>query len=223
MLGHQQEIFGYVVGRPSTITAATDCPQEVDVAWIRRVVPDPSEANRSRWPTDPVWTVVQTPTFTDAPAEVRRLIRREVRSHQIAKRDRGAYGLVVNRTALAFADPKHWNLEYAIASVLKAFEEEAQKPGKVFQELVRQRRRELGLPISPEERLLPFRSQPSISLPALDLLIDEGLQSDENSESDNSPSLTGRGFYGLAPMLCCPTAMRLVSFNTGEVECAAPA
>lgn len=41
--------------------------------------------------------------------------------------------------------------------------------------------------------------------------------------SDNSPSLKGRGFYGLAPMLCCPTAMRLVSFNTGEVECAAPA
>jgi hypothetical protein len=40
---------------------------------------------------------------------------------------------------------------------------------------------------------------------------------------DNSPSLQGRGFYGLAPMLCCPTAVMVVSFNTGEVECAAPA
>src|SRR5215469_15684978 len=32
-----------------------------------------------------------------------------------------------------------------------------------------------------------------------------------------------RGFYGLAPMRCCPTAIALVAFNTGEVECTAPA
>jgi hypothetical protein len=30
-----------------------------------------------------------------------------------------------------------------------------------------------------------------------------------------------RGFYGLAPRLCRPTASRVVSFNTREVECAA--
>ena len=30
-----------------------------------------------------------------------------------------------------------------------------------------------------------------------------------------------RGCYGLAPRRCRPTAMRLVSFNTREVECAA--
>jgi hypothetical protein len=41
--------------------------------------------------------------------------------------------------------------------------------------------------------------------------------------SDNSPSLKGRGFYGLAPTLCCPTATRLVSLNTAEVACAATA
>ena len=39
----------------------------------------------------------------------------------------------------------------------------------------------------------------------------------------NSPSLKGRGFYGFAPMLCCPTAIKLASFITGEVECTAPA
>src|SRR5258706_1759692 len=42
-------------------------------------------------------------------------------------------------------------------------------------------------------------------------------------KSDDSPSLKGRGFYGFAPRLCCPTASRLASFNTSEVECAAPA
>src|SRR5689334_3282221 len=30
-----------------------------------------------------------------------------------------------------------------------------------------------------------------------------------------------RGFYGLAPRLCRPTAIRVVSFNTREVACAA--
>ena len=88
MLEHQQDLFGYVVGRSSTAVPVTDCPSVVDVAWLRRVVPDHAESNRSRWPTDPVWTVVQTPPFVDAPAEARRLIRREVRSDQVEQRDR---------------------------------------------------------------------------------------------------------------------------------------
>src|SRR5260221_9859824 len=42
-------------------------------------------------------------------------------------------------------------------------------------------------------------------------------------DSDDSPSLKGRGFYGLAPRLCRPTASRWASSNTREVACAAPA
>jgi hypothetical protein len=161
MLEHQQDIFAYVVGHPSAVDMATDCPATVDVAWLRRVVPDPNESNRSRWPTDPAWTVVQAPEFTEVPAEVRRLIRREVRSQQIAKRDRGAYGLVVSRTALAFADPKNWELSHAMQTLYHVFEEESQKSGKDFHELVRRRRRELGLPVPSEGRVVPFRSQPA--------------------------------------------------------------
>jgi hypothetical protein len=41
--------------------------------------------------------------------------------------------------------------------------------------------------------------------------------------SDNSPSRKGRGFYGLTPMLCCPTASTLVAFNAAEGACAAAA
>ena len=33
---------------------------------------------------------------------------------------------------------------------------------------------------------------------------------------DDSPSLKGRGFYGLAPRLCRPTAMRVMAFHTRE-------
>jgi hypothetical protein len=40
---------------------------------------------------------------------------------------------------------------------------------------------------------------------------------------DDSPSLKGRGFYGLAPTLCRPTATTLASLNTAEVACAATA
>jgi hypothetical protein len=172
MLEHQQDLFGYVVGRPITATPANACPAEVDVAWLRRVIPEEGETNRSRWPTDPTWAVVQAASFTEAPVEARHLIRREVRSSRVEKRDVASYGLLVSRTAIAFADPKHWNLDYAMAQLYRTFETESQKPGKVFHELVRHRRRELGLPVPPEERVLPFRMRPSGSLPALDLLID---------------------------------------------------
>lgn len=173
MLEHQQDLFGYVVGRPATLGTAIDCPPEVDVVWLRWVVPQARETNRSRWPTDPTWAAVQAASFTDAPVEARRLIRRAVRSDRVEQRDRGSYGLLVSRTALAFTNPKHWNLDFAMTHLYKAFTQEDQKPGKVFHELVRRRRRELGLSVSPEERVLPFRSHPSGSLPALNIAFDQ--------------------------------------------------
>ncbi len=172
MLERVQDLFGYVVGRPSQIAPAADCPPEVDVAWLRRVIPDPHETNRSRWQTDPTWAIVQAAPFADAPVEARRLIRREVRSDKVEQRDRGSYGLLASRTALAFADPKQWNLDYTTAQLYKAFQAESRKPNKAFHDLVRRRRRELGLPVALEGRGLPFRSQPSASLPSIDIAID---------------------------------------------------
>jgi hypothetical protein len=46
------EVWGSMVGQ------ADACPNGVDVAWIRRVVPRAGESNRSRWDTDPTWCVV---------------------------------------------------------------------------------------------------------------------------------------------------------------------
>ena len=71
------DVFAAVVGWSEA------CPDAVDVAWIRRVVPDEGDSRRSRWPTDPTWRVVQSATFTDAPAEARRLIRRKQRGHDV--------------------------------------------------------------------------------------------------------------------------------------------
>jgi hypothetical protein len=100
------------------------------------------------------------------------------------QRDRGSYGLLVSRTALAHANPKYWSLPFAINELYKAFEAELQKPGKMLHELVRHRRRELGLPLPPEARILPFRSQASCSLPAIDLVIDG--ESDDISQVPHS-------------------------------------
>ena len=65
----------------------------------------------------------------------------------------------------------------------QAFEAETQKPGKTFHELVRRSRRELDFSVPPEERVLPFRPQPSVSLPAIDLVIDHDLDDPQKANS----------------------------------------
>jgi hypothetical protein len=97
------EVWGYVVGQAHHVdeanpTRATTV-SPVDVAWIRRVVPD-AYSNRSRWPTDPVWQLVQAAPFAEASAKARRLMRREQHVHSVEQLDAGAYGYLVNRTAL---------------------------------------------------------------------------------------------------------------------------
>ena len=67
--------------------------------WLR-LVEESEDANRSRWPTDPVWQVVQAAPFTEAPSKARRLIRREQHVHAVEQLDAGAYGYLVSRTAL---------------------------------------------------------------------------------------------------------------------------
>jgi hypothetical protein len=92
--------------------------------------------------------------------------------HRVGQRDRGTYGPLASRTALAFSGPKHWNLDFAIKHLYRAFAAESRKPGKAFHDLVRRRRGELGLPVPQEERVLPFRSEPPASQRAIDVSID---------------------------------------------------
>jgi hypothetical protein len=97
-LEHLAVVWGYVVGQPPTgENDSTDCAPlswPVDVAWIRRVILD-ADTNRSRWPTDPVWQLVQAASFSNTPTQARRLMRREQHVHAVEQLDAGAYGYLV--------------------------------------------------------------------------------------------------------------------------------
>ena len=88
------EVWDYVVGRaPHADEVSANCAMSgsrVDVAWIRRVVPE-ADTNRSRWPTDPAWQLVQAAPFSEAPTNAHRLIRREQHVHADAVLHRGRY------------------------------------------------------------------------------------------------------------------------------------
>src|SRR5262249_50375131 len=153
---HLGAIFAAVVGGAD----AEPCPEAVDVAWIRRVVPQAGDTNRSRWPTDPVWRVVQSATFADAPAEARHLIRRRQRGTDVAVLDRGQFGYLISRVALQHPDGGQWTLSRALGEALRALEAlEAKKThaGKDFGELVRERRRQRGLPLPIADKVLLLR------------------------------------------------------------------
>jgi hypothetical protein len=155
-LGQKKDVFAAVVGR------SEPCPDATDVAWIRRVVPDADNANRSRWPTDPVWRVVQGAIFAAAPAEARRLIRRRQRGANVSVLDRGQFGYLVSRVAHLHPNGGEWTLSRALGGALPALEAvEAKKQartGNDFGELVRERRRQRGLPLPLADKVLPVRT-----------------------------------------------------------------
>ena len=157
-LEHLPEVWGYIVGQAPRTDASTDCATTaslVDVAWIRRVVPD-DDANRSRWPTDPVWQLVQAAPFSDAPTKPRRLMRREQHVYAVEQLDAGAYGYLVSRTALLHPKGETFDVSMGLRGLFDALTKIAAQPDKDFGELVRQRRRKRGLPVAPVGKVFPF-------------------------------------------------------------------
>jgi len=157
-LEHIGEISAYIVGQPATEETATSCARHtshVDVAWIRRVVPD-ADTNRSRWPTDAVWRLVQAASFTEAPTKARRLMRREQHVHAVEQLDAGAYGYLISRTALLHPHGETFDVSMGLRGWFQALTKIAAQPDKDFGELVRQRRRKRGLPVASAGKVLPF-------------------------------------------------------------------
>jgi hypothetical protein len=158
-LEHITEVWGYVVGQaPHVDDADTTCAgpsSHVDVAWIRRVIPD-TDTNRSRCPTDPVWQVVQAALFPDAPPKARRLMRREHHVHAVEQLDAGAYGYLLSRTALLHPHGEDFDVSMGLRGLVHALTKIAAQPGKDFGDLVRQRRRKRGLAVAPVGKILPF-------------------------------------------------------------------
>jgi hypothetical protein len=128
---------------------------EVDVAWIRRVMPVEGDTNRSRWPTDPTWEVVQAASFADADPSARRLMRRAQRLCSAERLDAGAYGYLVSRTAYLHPEGEHWDVSWAARQLVEALSKIAEAPDKDFGQLVRKRRRQRGLPVAAAVSILP--------------------------------------------------------------------
>jgi hypothetical protein len=108
------------------------CPAATDVAWIRRVVPNERDTNHSRWPTDPVWRVVQSATFADAPAEARRLIRHKQRGNEVKVLDAVQYGCLVSRVALRHSNGGEWSVSQALGEACASLEALEAQAGKDF-------------------------------------------------------------------------------------------
>jgi len=150
-LSHLKAIFAAVV------RYAEECPEAVDMAWIRRALPDEGDTNRSRRLTDPIWRVVPSATRADAPAEVRRLIRRRQRGTDVAVLDREMYGYLVSRVALLHPNGGEWTLLRTLGEAAATLEAKKAQAGRDFGESVRERRRHRSLPLPVAENILPFR------------------------------------------------------------------
>src|SRR5262249_775900 len=139
----------------AAVSRAEDCPKAVDVAWIRRVASDGGDTKHSRWPTNPVWQLVQSATFANAPTEARRLIRRQ-RGTDVAVLDRGQFGCLVSRVALRHPNGGEWIVSRALGEARAALDALEAQAGKDFGERVRERRRQRGRPLPVAEKVLPF-------------------------------------------------------------------
>ncbi len=150
-LEHLGELWVQMVGRADT------CPEAVDVAWLRRVVPREGESNRSRWDTDPVWRVVQQANFTPAPLAARRLVRRKQREQEVARLDKGILGYIAKREGLLHPDPAGRDVTLALRDLVKPLDRELAAKGEAFEQAVRRKRQEAGLPVPLPAKVLPLR------------------------------------------------------------------
>lgn len=150
---HLPDMWAMAVGQPRA-----DCPDAVNIAWIRQVTPLEGDTNRSRWPTDPAWAVLQRASFTLAPVAARRLIRRRQTSANLKVLMSGMGGYLVSEVARAHPNGGQYDISAAIGEVAPMLMQEFEKPNKDFGELVRERRRRWGLWLPPAEKILPFRS-----------------------------------------------------------------
>ena len=95
-------------------------------------------------------------SLTEAPTNVRRLMRREQCVHAVEQLDTGAYGYLVSRTALLHPKGETFDVSMGLRGLFQALTKIAAQPEKDFGELVRQRRRKRGLPVAPAGKVLPF-------------------------------------------------------------------
>jgi hypothetical protein len=153
-----------IVGKPDDIYSAV-----VTVARLRLIVLSKEVTNHARCEMDPVWRVVQSPTFNGVPAVARRLIRRREHTRCAEQLDGILYWLLARRVAELHPAGEAWDISRALGDAAPALEELSAQPEKDFGLRVRMRRQELGLPVAPMGKVLPLRASQPPSESAADL------------------------------------------------------
>jgi hypothetical protein len=138
-LDHLSDFWAYFAGLPPEHDHAPDATHR---GWLRLTQPQ-DDTNRTRWPTDPVWEVIQRAQFSDAaPLPIQRGKRV---AHDLEQIDAELYGLFKLRSVLC---DRQMDETMTLSLELRAFAERMdavdQQRERDYYEAVREKARMLG-------------------------------------------------------------------------------
>jgi hypothetical protein len=143
-LDHLNDFWAYFVGLPPEHAHA---PEATYRGWLR-LTQAQTDSNRARWPTDPVWEVIQRAQFSD---QVPQVLQRGKRvAHDLEQIDAELYGLFKLRSVLC---ERQMDETLTLSIELRAFAERMDavdlERERDYYEVVREKARMLGraLPI----------------------------------------------------------------------------
>lgn len=146
---HCAELWGFFAGLPPQ---ADHAPDVTEREWMRLVTPRP-DLNKSRWPTDPVWEVIQAVPFDQGlPKPLKRIKRVDPALEPMIQQ---MYGLLksvaVQRGSYLERDVDPW---MGLTYIGDCFHHLQQEKGVSFAEEVRERARMMGKFLPMQSRLL---------------------------------------------------------------------
>jgi hypothetical protein len=146
-LEHLGELWAYFAGLPPEADPLPDLSYH---GWLRLVVPQRGDTNRTRWPLDPTWETIQRARFNAASQSGLKRMPKVV--HDLEQVDAELYGLLILRTVLR---GEYLEITATLSQELHAFadrmEEVDAEKGRDFAEEVREKARMLG-------RAVPLRA-----------------------------------------------------------------
>ncbi len=140
-LDHLGDFWGYFAGLPPEHDHAPDATYR---GWLRLTMPEPNDENSTRWPTDPVWNVVQRAQFTPGALPMP-LSRAQAVVHDLDQVDAELYGLFKLRSVLCARQHRPaLTLSIELRDFAERMEDiDAQKAREYYEE-VREKARMLG-------------------------------------------------------------------------------
>lgn len=152
---HYHDFWAYGVGLPPEHDLAPDVTHR---GWMRLTLPQLNDKTRGRWPTDPVWHIIQRADFgMYTPPQA--LSRSKLIVHDAVAIDAEIYGLLRLRSVL---HGRHEETTLTLSQELRAFANEMEDWDEVknrdYTEEVREKARSLGrgVPLMPSG-LLPAK------------------------------------------------------------------